>query len=295
MAENRTSLLKRIVIMCIVPLVGALIALAGSSGGQKVGGVSLYVLVVAAAFAVQWVAFVPAFRMQTEKFFDLVGGATYFFLTLALILLVPESGPRSIILAMCVMLWSARLATFLFLRVRRAGKDGRFDGIKPDAARFFNVWNVQGLWITFTASGAWIGITSPSQSQHVDVFLIVGLALWVLGFGIEIVSDLQKSRFKQNPENRGRFINVGLWSWSRHPNYFGEILLWAGIAVMVIPLLSGWSFVALLSPVFVFLLLRFVSGVPLLEKSADKRWSGDADYEHYKATTSLLVPRRQAV
>jgi steroid 5-alpha reductase family enzyme len=124
-----------------------------------------------------------------------------------------------------------------------------------------------------------------------DAFAVIGLLLWVLGFGIEVVADAQKSRFSAKPENRGRFIQTGLWARSRHPNYFGEILLWIGIAVIALPVLRGWQWVTLVSPVFVALLLTRVSGVPLLEKRADEKWGGQPDYETYKKTTPVLIPR----
>jgi len=151
------------------------------------------------------------------------------------------------------------------------------------------VWVIQGLWVTLTAGAAWAAITAAERAS-IDALTMVGLVVWVLGFGIEVVADLQKSRFRADPANKGRFINTGLWSWSRHPNYFGEITLWLGIALIALPALSGWQLVTLISPVFVFLLITRVSGVPLLEQYADKTWGGQDDYEAYKARTSVLVP-----
>ena len=120
---------------------------------------------------------------------------------------------------------------------------------------------------------------------------LVGFLVWAVGFAIEVVADSQKSRFSANPDNKGKFIQTGLWSRSRHPNYFGEIMLWIGVAIIALPVLRGWQWVALISPVFVTLLLTRVSGVPLLEKKADKKWGGQADYESYKKRTPELIPR----
>ena len=105
------------------------------------------------------------------------------------------------------------------------------------------------------------------------------------------MADLQKSRFRADPANRGRFISTGVWAWSRHPNYFGEIVIWVGVFVIAAPVLRGWQWVGILSPVFVTLLLTRVSGIPLLEKRADRQWGGRPEYEAYKARTSVLVPR----
>jgi steroid 5-alpha reductase family enzyme len=105
------------------------------------------------------------------------------------------------------------------------------------------------------------------------------------------VSDAQKNRFRADPANRGKFIQTGLWAWSRHPNYFGEIVLWIGVAIIALPVLRGWQYLTLISPVFVTLLLTRVSGVPMLERRADEKWGGQEDYEAYKARTPVLIPR----
>ena len=269
---------------------GALLALAGSHHGATIGDFPLFALAVLTAFVVQWVAFIPAFARQTEAFFDLTGSFTYVGVTIGLIALTPHRDARAVILASLVVIWALRLGPFLFRRVRRAGSDDRFDEIKPSFPRFLTVWTVQGLWITFTAMAAWVGITS-NQRADLDAFAVVGILVWVAGFALEVVADLQKSRFKADPANKGRFISTGLWSRSRHPNYFGEILLWLGVALVAVPVLTGWQWVVLVSPVFVTFLLTKVSGVPLLEKKADARWGGQPDYEEYKRTTPVLVPR----
>jgi steroid 5-alpha reductase family enzyme len=206
------------------------------------------------------------------------------------VLLSESPDTRAWLLAVMVAVWAGRLSSYLFLRIRRAGADSRFDDIKPSFPRFLNTWTLQGLWVTITASAALAAITSTTRVE-LGTVTAIGLVVWVVGIGLEIVADAQKSRFRADPANKGRFIRTGLWSWSRHPNYFGEILLWVGVAVVALPALRGWQWVALLSPVFVALLLLRVSGVPMLEKAADERWGGQPDYEAYKSGTSLLVPR----
>ncbi len=284
--ERRRALVGVLVALAL----GVLLALAGSHRGATVGGVPLFALAVLVAFGVQIAAFVPAFLRQTETFYDLTGSLTYVLVTLALLALAPVRDARAVLLTALVVIWALRLGTFLFRRVRRAGKDDRFEEIKPSALRFLMLWVVQGLWVTFTAMAAWVGITS-SRREGLDVFAILGTVVWVLGFALEVAADRQKSRFRADPANGGRFISGGVWSWSRHPNYLGEIVLWVGVAIIAVPVLTGWSWVVLASPVFVALLITRVSGVPLLEQKARARWGGQPAYEEYARNTPVLVPR----
>jgi len=274
----------------VLVLIGVLFAWAGSQGGETLGGVPLYILAVVAIFLIQWLVFLPSYFAQTEKFYDLTGSLTYISVTLFLVLFSPALDARSYLLAGLVLVWAARLGTFLFRRVMKAGKDDRFDELKPSFIRFLNVWTIQALWVTFTAAAAHIAIAS-SNRVRLDVFAMIGLLVWAVGFAFEVVADAQKSRFNADPANRGKFISTGLWARSRHPNYFGEILIWVGAAIITLPVLQGWQWVALISPVFVTLLLTRVSGVPLLEQKADKKWGGQADYEAYKQNTPVLIPR----
>ena len=278
-----------LVALPIILVIAALFAVAGSQGGSTVGGLPVFALCVILAFVIQWVVFVPSYLLQTERLFDLTGGLTYITVAVVAVLLSESPDTRAWLLAAMVAVWALRLSSYLFLRIRKAGADKRFDDIKPSFPRFLNTWTLQGLWVTITASAALAAITSTTRVE-LGTVTAIGLVVWVLGIGLEIVADAQKSRFRADPANKGRFIHTGLWSWSRHPNYFGEILLWVGVAVVALPALRGWQWVALLSPVFVALLLLRVSGVPMLEKAADERWGGQPDYEAYKSGTSLLVP-----
>lgn len=274
----------------ILILIALLFGFAGSQGGSSIGGIPLFAMLVALAFLMQWLAFIPAFLRQTERFFDLTGSITYISVVTIGILLGRAVDGRSILLWGIIVIWAVRLGTFLFRRIRRAGKDNRFDDIKPSFIRFLNAWTIQGLWVTFTVGAALVAITTANRKE-LDLFAFIGVLVWLLGFGIEVVADAQKSRFSANPENQGRFIQTGLWARSRHPNYLGEIILWIGIAVVALPILQGWQWITLVSPVFVTLLLTRVSGVPLLEKRADEKWGGQADFEAYKKRTPVLIPR----
>lgn len=274
----------------IAVIAGAGVAWAGSQGGATAGGVPVFALGVGLAFVIQWLAFVPAYLRQTEAFYDLAGSLTYVTVTVVAVALAPVVDARSILLLVIVVVWAARLGTYLVRRIRKAGRDDRFEAIKRSFVRFLAAWTLQGLWVSLTLAAALAAITTTARAP-IDGVVFTGVAIWAAGFAIEAVADWQKSRFRADPANRGRFIRDGLWAWSRHPNYFGEIVLWVGVAVVALPVLQGWQYVTLVSPLFVALLLTRVSGVPLLERKADATWGGQADYEAYKARTPVLVPR----
>jgi steroid 5-alpha reductase family enzyme len=271
-------------------LIGLAVAWAGSQGGSLVGNLPLFGLLVGLVFLIQWLAFIPAYLLQTEKFYDLTGSFTYIAVSTLALVFSSQVDARAILLWGMVVLWALRLGSFLFRRIRKAGRDDRFDEIKPSWIRFLNAWTIQALWVTFTASAALISITTLTR-KGLDGFALVGFLVWVLGFTLESLADYQKSRFNADPANRGKFIQSGLWSRSRHPNYFGEIVLWIGVMIIALPVLQGWQWVALISPLFVTLLLTRVSGIPLLEKKADQKWGGQEEYEAYKKRTPVLIPR----
>ncbi|NJC95653.1 MAG: DUF1295 domain-containing protein, partial [Anaerolineae bacterium] len=249
----------------------------------------VYALCIAAAFLIQWIAFIPAWLNRTEKFYDLTGGITYITVTLLALLLTPGTDARSLLLAGIVIVWAVRLASFLFLRIRNAGEDRRFRDIKQSFGRFLLTWSLQGLWVSFSLAAALAAITSTLRLD-LDLFAAIGFLVWLAGFAIEVIADRQKSAFNAKAENKGRFISTGLWSWSRHPNYFGEIVLWIGVAIIALPVLRGWQWITLISPIFIIILLTRISGIPMLEKRADQKWGNEAEYQSYKAGTSMLVP-----
>jgi steroid 5-alpha reductase family enzyme len=177
--------------------------------------------------------------------------------------------------------------------VLKVGEDARFENIKKSFTRFLMTWTLQGLWVSFTLAAALaaVTVTQPGSYGTYDlVMLIIGGIVWILGFFFESVGDYQKNRFRANPENKGKFITSGLWSITRHPNYFGEIVIWFGMMLIALPTFFEWRFVALISPIYVFLQLTLISGVRMLEKRADEKWGGQEEYEEYKRNTSVLIP-----
>jgi steroid 5-alpha reductase family enzyme len=271
-------------------LVATGVAWAGSQGGLAIGGLPLFALAAVVAFVIQWAVFVPSYRAQTEKWYDITGSATYLTVIIGTLLLAGRFDARSLLLTALVCIWAVRLGTFLFRRIQKTGSDTRFDDIKPSFIRFLMAWTLQGLWVFLTLSAALAAMT-VDVTPSFGLIGWMGLVVWAVGFGIEAVADAQKQAFRNDPANQGQFIQSGLWAWSRHPNYFGEITLWTGVALIALPALSGWQYVTLISPVFVYVLLTRISGIPMAESSADERWGDEPEYQAYKARTPVLFPR----
>ena len=193
----------------------------------------------------------------------------------------------NIVIVLLISSWAIRLGTFLFLRIKKDGEDKRFRTIKPSASRFFMTWTLQGLWVSLCSMCALTAISSEG-GIILNLFFYLGVAIFIFGFAIEIIADKQKSKFRSIEANKDSFITTGLWAKSRHPNYLGEILLWLGVAVISISSLSGWQYLTLISPIFTYLLLVYVSGVRMLEDMGDKKWGHNEEYIKYKSTTPRL-------
>ena len=280
---------KLIFILLAVGLPLGVATLANPAGLTLAGWPAMTALALG-AFAIQWLAFIPARLFQTERFYDLTGSITYIAVTLAAISAATAPSGAQWLIAIMIFIWAGRLGSFLFRRIHAAGGDQRFDHIKVSSSRFFVAWTLQGAWVVMTSCAALTAILSAEQTA-VGVIYVMGAVMWVAGFVIEVMADQQKSRFRADPANAGRFINVGLWARSRHPNYFGEILLWAGIAVMAIPYLSSTQWVVMLSPLFVYALLTRISGIPTLARRGQQLWGDDSTYQAYVANTPRLLPR----
>ena len=286
-----TGAARRAVVGILVSVaLAAGIAVAGSQHGVTAGAWPVFAVCAALAFVINWIVFVPSFVQQTEHYFDLTGSLTYIAVVVTALALGGTADARALLLAALVVVWAARLGSFLFTRIRREGRDERFDALKPSLPRFLLTWTLQGLWVLLTSAAALAAMTTL-QPRALGVVDAVGLAVWVIGFGIEVAADRQKRQFRRNSGNRGRFITTGLWAWSRHPNYFGEIVLWTGVALLALPVLTGWQYVTLVSPLFVYLLLTRVSGVPLLEARAEQKWGDDPEYRAYRDRTPVLTMR----
>ena len=276
----------------ILHILFSLIAFSIGYGIALLTGLELIQNAILIAYIIQWIAFIPAYIFQTEKFYDLTGSITY--LTVVTYVSYHSYATMnvnlpSIVLAACILLWTIRLGSFLFMRIHKAGEDKRFREIKPSPTRFFMTWTFQGMWVSVCSMCALTAIASTNGVVQNSLFFI-GLLVFVIGFVIEIIADKQKSNFRKDPKHKDQFIQQGLWAYSRHPNYFGEITLWTGIAIMSLSSLSGGQYITLISPLFTYLLLVYVSGVRLLEISGMEKWGHLESYQNYVRKTPSLFP-----
>lgn len=278
--------------VCLVLITGV----AWGTGAWLSAGVSV---------GVNWLVFlVHALPQSSEKFFDATGTLTYVTLTITAFFFSPQFqglqfDTRQYVLGAMVLIWSIRLGSYLLGRICRDGKDARFDSLKVSFILWLGVWSMQALWCYLVALPALIIIGKPpcvgtAMGPSPSVLDIVGWLVWLFAFGFEVIADRQKDAFRQDPANKGKFINIGLWAYSRHPNYFGEILMWMGICVSGMSCFRGFDLLAWMSPVTTFVLLNYVSGVPLLEKVGQERWGDDPAYIHYLENTPCVFPRLTA-
>lgn len=247
-----------------------------------------YAISFALALGINLLMFVPAYFFKTDKLTDISYGLS--FIIVAMLLFWGSAQDLGhILLLLMIALWSARISLYLFIRIRKMKRDKRFDGMRENFFSFLKFWILQGVtvWVVLLSATAYFSVSGSTLTT----FSYVGLFVWAVGLLIETIADYQKYTFINNEENKGKWIESGLWKYSRHPNYFGEITHWFGIFLFVVPVLSGASVgVAFLSPLYIAILIIFVSGIPKLEKGADKRWGDNPDYQTYKKQTSILIP-----
>jgi len=242
------------------------------------------------AFLIQWVAYIPAYLFQTEKFYDLTGSLTYLTVIWFVYLSSNQVGEvnfQNLIVTVLISIWAIRLGSFLFSRIHKDGEDKRFRSIKTSPSQFFMTWTLQGMWVSICSMCVITGISS-SEGLVLNPLFYLGFILFLIGFSIEVIADHQKTVFRAIKENKDKFISTGLWSKSQHPNYFGEILLWSSIAIMSFSSLSGTQYLTMISPIFTYVLLVYISGVRMLDDMGNKKWGHLEEYKQYKQNTPVL-------
>ena len=294
MDSTRQDLRLTTIVVTSVFMIIFLVVSAVGNNSVILNGYSAVLYCAVICIGIQWVAWIPASIGKTERFYDLTGGLTYITLVGFSLWAGSQSEPvssRELIISLLVVIWSLRLSSFLYLRIHRTGKDGRFDKLKTSSIRFLVPWTIQGLWVFLTMIVVIVINTQANSAPALGIWDGIGLSIWILGFSIEVIADNQKTVFNSEPNNQGKWIDCGLWSYSRHPNYLGEILLWTGIAFFGVSCFTGLEKIAWISPLFIYLLLTKISGTPILDRRALEKWGDDSEYQIYREKTPLLFPR----
>ena len=240
------------------------------------------------SFIIHWLLFIPAYVFKTEKFYDLTGTISYISIVLYVLLSSTDGiiNFGNMIVSSLIIVWTLRLGTFLFTRIKKAGEDKRFREIKKSFSWFFMAFTISGMWVSICTICALTGISNGIELTGVTY---IGGIIFIIGFALEIISDNQKTNFRKIESNKDKFITTGLWKYSRHPNYLGEIVLWTGVAIISYSSLEVYQMFTLVSPMFTYLLLVKVSGINLLEKSGEKKWGHLDSYKSYKKNTPRLI------
>ena len=294
MDSTRQDLRLTTIVVTSVFIIIFLVVSAVGNNSVILNGYSAVLCCAVICIGIQWVAWIPASIGKSERFYDLTGGLTYITLVGFRLWAGSRSEPissRELIVSLLVVIWSLRLSSFLYLRIHRTGKDGRFDKLKTSSIRFLVPWTIQGLWVFLTMIVVIVINTQADSAPALGIWDGIGLSIWILGFSIEVIADNQKTVFNSEPNNEGKWIDCGLWSYSRHPNYLGEILLWTGIAFFGVSCFTGLEKIAWVSPLFIYVLLTKISGTPILDRRALEKWGDDSEYQSYRERTPLLFPR----
>ncbi|MEA2020392.1 MAG: DUF1295 domain-containing protein [Patescibacteria group bacterium] len=234
------------------------------------------------------IAFIVATLRKDNSVADIAWGLGFIVVTYTAFLTKGQVTLREILSLTMVTLWALRLATHIYLRGRGRDEDFRYKkwreqwGEKALVYSYFQVFILQGFLLLVIATPLLLIHSTSGRSFWISDLL--GLIIWVVGFSFESLADWQLYKFKKDPDNKGKLLTTGLWKYSRHPNYFGEVLLWWG--VFLLALAHPYGLVSIIGPLAITILILKVSGIPLLEKKME----GNAEFEEYKKKTSVFVP-----
>ena len=284
-----TSSYKHLISVLIILLVIIFLTYILSFDTLSINEIPIVYLFTSSILILNSTFFLHSYIYKTDIFFDLVGSLSFLSIGVISLLLIPNIDANQILVFFLLLFWSLRLGPFLFIRRLGANNDERLEEFFKSPLSLYFLWSMNSLWVFFTSLSMIIIFSSPNENEF-GLIQWLGLIVWVTGYVIEVISDSQKTKF--NKFNKGKFINIGLWKYIRHPNYLGEIIIWVGIFIISLNYIhSLTSFLSILSPIFVFLLLRFITGVPQLEARGKEKWGHLDEYNSYKEKTGLLFPK----
>ena len=284
-----TSRYKHLISFLIILLVIIFLTYILSIDTLSINEIPIVYLFTSSILILNSTFFLHSYIYKTDIFFDLVGSLSFLSIGVISLLLIPNIDANQILVFFLLLFWSLRLGPFLFIRRLGANNDERLKEFFNSPLSLYFLWSMNSLWVFFTSLSMIIIFSSPKENEF-GLIQWLGLIVWVSGYVIEVISDSQKTKF--NKFNKGKFINIGLWKYIRHPNYLGEIIIWVGIFIISLNYIHSLaSFLSILSPIFVFLLLRFITGVPQLEARGKEKWGHLHEYNSYKEKTGLLFPK----
>lgn len=245
----------------------------------------LTILIVSfvAILAINILVYLWAYASQSDKLTDITYSLCFILLGIYLVLRLEKIELGHLLAIGMVILWALRLGSFLFYRIHKMGQDERFTAFRGNWLGFLKFWILQSVSIWIIALPV-IFFTLKSQVT----FSLTGMLIWAIGWIIEATADYQKFSFKQ--KHPDKLMTQGLYSYVRHPNYTGEIMVWVGIFIFVSPSLVGAEWLSIVSPIWITILLIFISGIPLIRESWEKRYGNSKAYQEYINNTNALLP-----
>lgn len=249
---------------------------------------TIYISVLSSVFVLNFLGFFLGYFFKTDKFTDITYSLSFICASFISLIFFSEKSISELILVGMVIIWALRLGSFLLSRILNIKRDERFDSMRSSWIKFGSFWLLQAVSVCIIIMPVIISLDQNINEANFSVFQIIGIVIWSIGFIIESLADYQKSKFKK--QNSGQLMTSGLYSWVRYPNYLGEILVWTGIWIYGANVYSGWMWISVISPLWIFILLRYISGIPLVEKSREEKYEEDKDYQQYKSNTKMLFP-----
>jgi steroid 5-alpha reductase family enzyme len=235
-------------------------------------------------FALQMLCYYWAYKKQSDHLTDFSYSATFIIITLGFLYLLGPLSFSRVALSLMVILWGLRLGSFLFYRIHKMGKDSRFDSFRSSQTGFLKFWTLQAVSIFIIILPTLYGLTNTNLKIN-----FLAMMLWLLGFIIQAMSDHQKFVFKMKTKDKD-FISSGCYKYLRHPNYLGEIMMWWAILLYVSPLLSGIQWFLILCPLWITILIIFISGIPLIEVTYPIKYKNNPNHDAYLNRTWRLLP-----
>lgn len=238
-----------------------------------------------------YAVFLLAYKLQTDQYTDITYAFSFLVVAGYFFFSGGDYSTSKCFLFIMVAIWALRLGIYLKSRVVNMGEDERFTNIRPHFGRFFGFFTIQGIGIFLISLPLILAFQKELYTNNQYNWIkFIGTIVIIAGFIIESMADYQKSVFRSKAINNGQFIHRGLYAYIRHPNYLGEIMFWTGIFIFVSPFLVGLEFLSIISPIFISILLIYISGIRLLEKSSINNYGHLDSYNDYFKRTWRLVP-----